>query len=409
MNEEKVTAKYGSPVYLYYENILEQRTRDMMEFAEKLKSKTGIPEIKMHYSTKANGNLYMLKCMRNIGISVDAMSPAELETVQLAGFDKNDILYVCNNVSAEEMAEVLDKEIMLCLDSISQVEMLGECIALNTPRPEIMVRINPGTVGVGHSMEVVTSGEDTKFGVSEENIPELLAVAEKYGIKIIGLHQHLGSLFLNDKIDNYIEGVKAGLRIAKKYFKDLEIIDLGGGFGVPYKEDEESLNLDMLSDRLAPVLSDFAEEYHMVKFKFEPGRYIVCESGCILGTVNSVKNENGRVWIGTDIGMNVLMRPSLYDAYHKIEIIPATSASEEHITATIAGNICESGDVLGKDREVLKPKTGDIVKVYNAGAYGYSMASNYTGRPRPAEVMIAKNGEDILIRRRETVEDIISG
>ena len=423
MNETNLLKKYGSPLYVYNEDILKQKAENMLKFAEKLKAETGIPEIIMHYSTKANGNLYILKKLRGLGLSVDAMSPAELRLAELAGFGRKDILYVCNNISAEEMTEVIDKDIMICLDSISQLELLGQCRGVekrNTceeytlrPIPDInvLIRINPETEGIGHSEKVVTSGKHAKFGVSEENIPELLSAAEKYGIKIAGIHQHLGSLFLNDKIDDYIEGVKAGLRIAKTYFKDLEIVDLGGGFGVPYKEDEEDLDLDMLAEKLSPILSEFAYEYHIAQLKFEPGRYIPCEAGYILGTVNAIKDEMGKIWIGTDIGMNVLLRPSMYDAYHKIEIIPVGAGAlgdpSQYITATIVGNVCESCDILGEDRNILKPELGDIVKIYNAGAYGYCMASNYTGRPRPAEIMINKNGADVSIRKRDTVGDIV--
>ena len=296
MKEQELLQKYGSPLYVYDEKVLNKRIDNMMELAEKLKRRTGVERIKMHYSTKANGNLQILKKIKEKGMAVDAMSPTELELTKLAEFNKEDILYVCNNVSVEEMCEVIDKNILICLDSISQLEMLGEA----RPNSKVMVRINPGAGGVGHSDKVITSGKDTKFGISKENFEELFETAKKYNIKIIGVHQHLGSLFLNDKIDTYIEGVRAGLETIKKYFKDLKIIDLGGGFGVPYKEEEEELNLDIIVEKLAPILVSFINEYGMVEFKFEPGRYIPCEAGYVLGEVMAVKNENGKVWVGTN-------------------------------------------------------------------------------------------------------------
>lgn len=404
MNKELLN-KYGSPLYVYDEKILRDRINTLKQFEKNLKDDIGV-EVKLHYSTKSNGNPYILKVIKEMGILVDSMSPVELQLDKMAGFSNEDILYVCNNISQEEMAEVIDQGILICLDSISQLEVLGKV----RPESKVMIRINPGSFKVGHSEKVITSGENTKFGVCENNIKELFEVATKYNIKIIGVHQHLGSLFLNDKIDEYISGVKAGLDIINRYFKDISIIDLGGGFGVPYKESEEVLYFDLLVQKLSPVLKDFINKHeNKVEFKFEPGRYIPCESGYILGTVNAVKNENGKIWVGTDIGMNVIMRPTLYGSYHKIEIIKENKENTETVTANIVGNICESGDILGKDREVLYPEVGDIVKIYNAGAYGYCMASSYTGRLKPAEVMINQDTKtEKLIRKREIFEDIAS-
>lgn len=404
MNKELIN-KYGSPLYVYDEKILRDRINTLKQFEKDLKDNIG-EEVKLHYSTKSNGNPYILKIIKEMGVLVDSMSPVELKLDKMAGFTNEDILYVCNNISKEEMSEIIDQGILMCLDSISQLEELGKV----RPGSKVMVRINPGSFKVGHSEKVITSGENTKFGVCESNIEKLFETAAKYNIKIIGVHQHLGSLFLNDKIDEYISGVKAGLDIVNRYFKDISIIDLGGGFGVPYKDSEEVLDFDLLVQKLTPILKEFLNKYsNKVEFKFEPGRYIPCEAGYILGRVNSVKNENGKIWVGTDIGMNVIMRPTLYGSYHKIEIIKENMENVKTVTANIVGNICESGDILGKDREVLYPEVGDIVKVYNAGAYGYCMSSSYTGRLKPAEVMINSETKTLkLIRKRETFEDIVS-
>ena len=396
--------KYGSPLYVYDYEILKDRCNDMREFSKNI-HKGLIRDIKVsvHYSTKANSNPSILSVIEKSGLNVDCMSPFEFMVGEKAGFSIDKMLYVCNNISVEEMTFVHDKGILICLDSISQVETWGE----KFPNTDIMVRINPGIIGVGHSKEVITSGKETKFGISEENLPLLFEKVEKYNLNIIGTHQHLGSLFLNDKISEYIDGVEAGLEIIKKYFKGVKIVDLGGGFGVPYKLDEKPLNLSFLSDKLIPILNDFVLECPTVKeFKFEPGRYIPCEAGKIFGTVNAVKHENDTWWIGTDIGMNQLVRPSMYKAYHEIEIISKNNEDSKEINANICGNICESGDILGENRLVRLPKVGDIVIVHNAGAYGYSMASNYTGRPRPAEILLTYDKErdlynEKLIRERE--------
>lgn len=402
VDAKKLLKQYGSPLYVYDKHCLEDRCKRMKQFEEDLKA--GLCKdvaVSMHYAIKANNNPAILKVVKQYGLKVDCMSPLELAINKECDFKKDEILYVCNNISAEEMKAVIDEGILICLDSISQVETCGKVC----PGAKIMVRINPGTVGVGHSQKVVTSGKATKFGISEDNLQELFDTATKYDLRIIGTHQHLGSLFLNDKISDYIAGVKAGLDIVKKYFKDVEIVDLGGGFGVPYEPGEEELTLSYVQNELIPVLNGFIEEYPSVKeFKFEPGRYIPCEAGDLLGTVMATKYENGIWWIGTDIGMGTIARPSMYDSYHEITL---PDSKGKLITANFCGNVCESGDILGKARSVNLPKVGDPVVVHNAGAYGYSMASNYTGRTRPAEVMVDCDGNCQLIRRRETIDDLI--
>lgn len=402
LNELK---KFESPLYIYDYDILKERCFQMKKFSDDLeKDIKNIKDIKVkiHYSPKANNNPAILKIVKEAGLYVDCMSPLELSINKKCGFKCEDILYVCNNIDKNEMKAVHDSNVLICLDSISQVETWG-CLYPNT---DIVIRINPGTEGVGHSKKVITSGKETKFGVSEENIPKLLETAKKYNLNIIGVHQHLGSLFLDDKVDEYLSGVRSGLRIIKEYFEKIEIVDLGGGFGVPYKESESALNLDALKDKLKKELIKFVSDYPSVKeFKFEIGRFIPCEAGILMGTVNAVKFENDIYWIGTDLGMNELVRPSMYNSYHKISLLD--SRNTEKIKANVCGNVCESGDIMGKDRLLNKPLVNDIILVHNAGAYGYSMASNYTGRARPAEVMLYDN-EVKLIRKRETISDMES-
>lgn len=388
--------KYKSPIYLYNQEILRNRCTKMREFKDNLEAL--LPQnvgIDMYYSIKANSNPAILKEVKKCGLKVDCMSPYECYMNEISGFKASEMLYVCNNIDGAEMTMIHSKGILACFDSVSQLRTWGKMF----PGTSIMVRINPGVTGVGHSEKVITAGKTTKFGTCEANIQKLLDTAAEYNLHIIGVHQHLGSLFLNDKVPDYIAGVTRFLEIIKDHFKDVQIVDLGGGFGVPYKPDEKELDLSYLVEELSPILTEFVSEYSSVeRFAFEPGRYIPCESGKIIGTVTAVKDDNGKVIVGTDIGMNVLVRPSMYDSYHKITL---PESSGEETVVTFCGNICESGDILGKDRKVKLPKEGDVVVVHNAGAYGYSMASNYTGRPRPAEVMITMDGERICIRQRE--------
>ena len=222
----------------------------------------------------------------------------------------------------------------------------------------------------------------------------------------MGIDQHIGSLFLEP--DAYINGVESLLEIATQ-FSGLKFIDMGGGFGVPYHEGECRLDLKELSEKLNAVLDEFLKDYDNkdVIFKIEPGRYIPAECGVLLGEVYSVKENYGTTYVGTDLGFNVLMRPVLYDSYHAITIIKSNKSENGKEVATIVGNICESGDIIANEREMRKVSEGDIVAVGNAGAYGFSMSSNYNCRLKPAEVLIDKDGNDRLIRRRDTIEDLI--
>lgn len=386
--------KYGSPLYVYDEKTLRTIANKVNHFLDGYDIK-----YRCHYAVKANSNLHLLKIIREEGLFVDSMSLGELAITEKAGFTKDEILYVCNNISEEEMKIVANKKILMVFDSVSQVETYGKIC----PNSDIMIRINPGVIGVGHSKQVITAGEKTKFGISEDLFEELKEVIKKYNLNIIGLHQHLGSLFLNDKIDDYLNGVKKLLELAYS-FPDLKIIDLGGGFGIPYRPNEKELNFELLNSKLVPLLKDFLAIYGNVEFAFEPGRIVTAESCVLLGITMAIKKNMGTVYIGTDIGMGIIERSSRYESYHHIEVL---NSNPEKITATIVGNICESCDILGEDRLINIPDVKDPIAMFDAGAYGFSMSSNYTGRTRPAEVLLVENGEK-LIRKKESIEDLIN-
>ncbi|NLX64289.1 MAG: diaminopimelate decarboxylase [Clostridiaceae bacterium] len=395
----KLKEKYGTPLYVYSESILRQRCREMKNLLPNKK-------FRVNYSAKANTNLEILKIIREEGLDVDAMSPGEIYIEQLAGFDSSQIFYISNNVSAEEMRFAIDRNILVSVDSLSQLEMYGQI----NPGGKVAVRFNPGK-GAGHHEKVITAGKKTKFGIQKELIPQVKAIAEKYNLTLAGINQHIGSLFLDWR--DYIDGVCSFLEIAKE-FPNLSFLDLGGGFGVPYKPGESRLDLERLGKELDIVLTKFLGEYPKkdIIFKIEPGRYIVAECGVLLGSVNSVKKSFDTTYIGTDIGFNVLARPVMYDSYHEMEIVKKSAGNngtnkDARIKATIVGNICESGDILARDREIQTAEVGDMLIVYTAGAYGYSMSSNYNCRLRPAEVLIDLNGEDRLIRKRDTLESLV--
>ena len=300
----------------------------------------------------------------------------------------------------------VDKGVLISCDSISQLKQYGR---LN-PGGKVAIRFNPG-VGAGHHEKVVTGGKNTKFGVNIELIDEVKAILKEYKLKLVGINQHIGSLFM--EATPYIEGVKSLLNIAEK-FEDLEFVDMGGGFGIPYhKQDgQERLNLEDTGRRLTEVLEHWAAKHKRnIKVKMEPGRYVVAECGVLLGTVHAVKQNGSKTYVGTDIGFNVLARPVMYDSYHDIELYrdDVILKADKLTTVTVVGNICETGDIIAKDRELPASLEGDIIGVMDAGAYGYSMASNYNNRLRPAEVLICLDGTPRLIRRRDTVEDLMRG
>jgi len=389
-------AEYGSPLYVYNESILRQRCQEM-------KNLVNYPYFAVNYSTKANNNLALLKIIKEEGLSVDAMSPGEIYVEQQAGFSPEEILYVSNNVSKEEMQFAIDRQIRVSVDSVSQLERYGQ---LN-PGGEVVVRFNPN-VGAGHHEKVVTGGKKTKFGVQRKFIGDVKAVLKEYNLHLVGVNQHIGSLFMDGA--PYLQGIESLLSIANQ-FEDLEFVDFGGGFGIPYhkQEGEQRMDLAAIGQMLDHTFEQWVTEYgKKITLKIEPGRYIVAECGILLGTVHAVKQNYDRKYIGTDLGFNVLMRPVMYDSHHDIEIYrPTDQPSTKEEAVYVVGNICETGDIMAKDRTLPEIFEDDILGVMDAGAYSFVMASNYNNRLRPAEVLITSDGKAVLTRKRDTLEDLV--
>jgi diaminopimelate decarboxylase len=394
-----LTARYGSPLYVYNEDILRRCCRDMQNIID-------YPHFTANYSIKANANLQLLEIIRGEGLFADAMSPGEILFLEKAGFQSNQIFFVPNNVSGEEFRYALDRGILTSLDSLSQLEQVGTL----APGSRVAIRINPG-IGAGHHEKVVTAGKKTKFGIAVEQLPAARQIADKYQLRIVGINQHIGSLFMEPT--PYLLAAEHFLQLADQ-FADLELIDFGGGFGIPYHKlaGESRLDLEYLRRELTGLVRRFVSRYgREVTFKTEPGRYVVAECGVLLGIVHACKNSGGTAYAGTDLGFNILARPVMYDSWHDIVVYRQGRpvADPERELVTVVGNICESGDIIARDRSLPPVRTGDILAVLDAGAYGYSMSSNYNNRLRPAEVLIAANGDDRLIRRRDRYEDLLRG
>ncbi|HEY5585985.1 MAG TPA: diaminopimelate decarboxylase [Ruminiclostridium sp.] len=395
---EILIKEFGSPLYVYNEKILRQKCKDMKNLVD-------YPHFIPNYSIKANSNLQVLKIVKEEGLMADAMSAGEIQLLLHAGFKPENLFFVPNNVSEAELRYAVDNKVLVSVDSLSQLELLGKI----NPGGKAAVRFNPG-VGAGHHEKVITAGKKTKFGVNIDSAPQVKEIAKKYNLKICGINQHIGSLFMEG--DSYIEGVKSILSVAEQ-FEDIDFVDMGGGFGIPYKKQAGQLPLDLASFKvkLTQVLEQWTNKYgKKILFKSEPGRYIAAECGILLGTVYATKSNYGNKYVGTDIGFNVLARPVMYDSYHELEAYRDGKPLNEEATeeVTVVGNICESGDIIAKKRTLPVIKEGDILGIMDAGAYGFAMSSNYNMRLKPAEVMIKENGEAMLIRRRDTFEDLIA-
>lgn len=389
--------QYGSPLYIYNEDILRLRCKEMKHLVH---YKNFVP----HYSIKANTNIHLLKIVHEEGLHADVMSPGEIYLALSSGFKPEELFFIPNNVTRSDMLYAIEREIMVSIDSLDQLQLFGE---LN-PGGSVAIRFNPG-IGVGHHEKVVTGGKKTKFGINPEYIPKLHRILETYDLKVVGINQHIGSLFMDGK--PYIESLSSLLNIAKQ-FDDLTFIDLGGGFGIPYHKQEGEMRLDIkaLGALLDPVLYDFSKEYGKeVQFQIEPGRYIPCEAGILVGEITARKSNDKHHYLGCDIGFNILQRPIMYDSYHDIEIYSQNEKVSSLTPLTVVGNICESGDILAHDR-LLPDATcrGDLIGLMDAGAYGYSMASCYNQRFRPAEILIRSNQKIQQIRKRDTFETLIA-
>lgn len=395
VSAEDLIKEFESPLYVYEEDTIRARARE-------LKNAITYDNKEIKFACKANTNIEIMKVLKEEGMGIDAVSPGEIFAALKAGFEKDHILFTTNNVLWDEIEYAASNDIMANLDSLSQLKMFGR----EFPGRDICIRINPN-VGAGHHNHVITGGPESKFGINYTRVDDIKEITRKSGLRIKGIHQHIGSGILDPEI--FIKAMGVLLDTAKN-FEGLSFIDFGGGIGVPYQENEERMDIRVLGKKIADEFESFCGRYgRELKLVIEPGRYLVAESGFLLGTVASVKEGEKHRFIGINTGFNHLVRPAMYGSFH--QILHAGKPYGARESQVIAGNLCESGDTFTRDEEGIVDrdlpafKEGDIVCICNAGAYGYSMASYYNSRPRPAEVLV-KGSRARLIRRRETFEDI---
>ncbi len=393
MNREKlveIAEQFGTPLYVYDElKICNQY--------KLLKSAFGKQEVTLHYAMKALSNSAILKLFKREGAGLDAVSIEEVQLGLRAGFEPNSIMYTPNGVSFEEIQAAVELGVIINIDNLTILEQFGSFYGTSVP---VCVRINPHIMAGGNA-QISVGHIDSKFGISIHQVKHILRLVNHYNIRIIGLHMHTGSDIVD--ADVFLQGADLLYQVASE-FPDLEFMDFGSGFKVAYKEGDYLSPIKELGKKIGDSFAAFCENYgRKLELKFEPGKYLVSEAGVLLVSVNVVKQTTSTVFLGVNSGQNHLIRPMFYGAYHHIENISSVSQSKK--LYSVVGYICET-DTFGYDRLIEETKVGDVLAIQNAGAYGFSMSNQYNSRIRPAEVLLRKN-EAVLIRRRETLEDLV--
>jgi diaminopimelate decarboxylase len=380
--------RFGTPFYAYSAKTLRARCRALAR---------SFPGASVRYAMKANANPAVLDLIRRQGLGVDTVSPWEVRLAREVGFRKRDIVYSGSMPSDDDLDAVHRAGVTVNLDALSSLQRYGK----RFPGARVSLRLNL-EIGGGHHPHVITAGPDSKFGLSADDLPEARAVCAAHGLQIVGLHQHIGSGIFEAHL--FLDALDALLALLPD-FPALEFVDVGGGFGVPYRDDEKPVDLEAwgkaVTARFDAAVASYGRPLTLV---LEPGRYVVCEAGVLVARVTTIKRTRDRVFVGTDSGMHHLIRPALYQSWHPVTTWPRRDTAPER--CFVVGPICESGDVLAEDRMMPVPEEGDLVVVGNAGAYGFAMASHYNLRALPAEVMV--DGDDwSLIRRREHYRDVL--
>lgn len=385
-----VAAQHGTPTYVYFESIINRQCDRLRSLFEGLSTR-------LLYAMKANSNPAVLRTIRRQAFGLEVVSEGELALALRLGFDAGSILFSANNMTDDEMHYAYRSGVLLNIGELSRLDRFGRAY----PGAEISVRLNP-QVGAGHHEHVITAGARSKFGIPVEEAPEVRRVLARHGLRLKGLHQHIGSGILNTS--DFARAISVLLDAAPS-FPDIDFLNFGGGLGVPYRPGESELDLDGFRAEILPMLHEFRSgRFEQIEYRFEPGRFVVAESGVLLAEVNTLKEAGGRVFAGTDSGMGHLVRPAIYGAYHGIMNLTNPDGGPRRYD--VAGNICESGDLFARDREVAEIREGDVLGVMDAGAYGMVMASTYNLRPLPAEVFVHDGGRAELIRRRLSAEEL---
>jgi diaminopimelate decarboxylase len=381
---------YGCPVYVY------DAYKIRSQYERLIKAFAAVPSLRINYAMKALSNVSILKLMRKLGAGLDTVSIQEVKLGLHAGFAPEQIIFTPNGVSMEEIEEAASLGVQLNIDNLSILEQFGS----KHPQVPVCIRINPHVMAGGNS-KISVGHIDSKFGISIHQVPHILRIVENTKMHINGIHMHTGSDILD--IDVFLYAAEI-LFDAAKHFRELKFIDFGSGFKVPYKEGDIQTDIEELGEKLSQRFLEFCKLYGRdLTLAFEPGKFLVSEAGFFLVKVNVVKQTTSTVFAGIDSGFNHLIRPMFYGATHFIENISNPQGKKRFYS--VVGYICET-DTFASNRQIAEISEGDILCFRNAGAYCYTMASNYNSRPRPAEVLWI-DGQAKLIRKAETLEDLL--
>ena len=385
-----IAENFGKPVYVYdSEKIASQYKLLKTAFA-------GVTNLRINYATKALSNLSILKFMRNLGAGLDTVSIQEVQLGLAAGFDPQAIIYTPNGVSLNEIEEVAKMGVQINIDNLSLLEQFGN----RHPKTPVCIRINPHVMAGGNS-NISVGHIDSKFGISIHQIPHLLRIVENTAMNINGIHMHTGSDILD--VDVFLHAAEILFDTAKN-FKNLDFLDFGSGFKVPYFNNDIETNIEELGEKLSARFTDFCANYGSeLQLIFEPGKFLVSQAGHFITQVNVVKQTTSTIFAQVDSGFNHLIRPMLYGSHHHIENLSNPNGKERFYS--VVGYICET-DTFASNRKIAEITEGNLLVFRNCGAYCFSMSSNYNSRYRPPEVLWYK-GKGNLIRKRETFDDIL--
>ena len=398
VSAESLAKKFGTPLYVYSENRIRENARKIKNALAKF-----IPHSQLFYAVKANNNLSVLSILRGENLGADAAGPFEIELAKKAGFPREKILYSGVFHSDEELRFGLKNKIAVNVDSLSAATRLLE---FGKP-PLFSMRVNPGIAG-GKIRKLVFAGPDAKFGESLPNAIAAFRLAKKRGVRKFGLHMMTGSCVLDAE---YFGAATAKLlefagEIRRKVGVEFEFIDIGGGLGIPYSRDEKILDIEKAIAKTAEIFSAGVAKFELgnPKLMLEPGRFLVGDAGIILTRVGTVKRA-AKNFVGVDAGMQTLLRPALYDAWHEI-VVDGKLGAKTAGKFSVVGPICENTDQLARDRALPKIVEKDLLAILDTGAYGFGMASNYNTRARPAEILVAGTRAEI-IRKRDGLAEIV--
>lgn len=386
----QIANEFGTPVYVYHaEKIKEQY--------EKLNNAFKGCNARFFYACKALTNINILKYLRKLGAGADCVSINEVKLALMAGFAKENILYTPNCVDFNEVIEATQAGVRVNIDNLSLLEQFGNKFGNSYP---VSIRLNPHIMA-GGNFKISTGHVDSKFGISIHQVRHIERIVNSTKLKVNGLHMHTGSEIKD--VGVFLEGLEVMFSMYS-HFPNLEFVDLGSGFKVPYQPDDPETDVVTLGKRLAEVFSSFEKETgRKLEIWFEPGKYFVSQAGYFIVKANVVKQTPATVFVGVNSGFNHFIRPMFYEAYHHIENISNSSGIER--IYSVVGNICET-DTFAWDRKLFEVREGDYLVFYNAGAYGFEMSSNFNSRLKPAEVMV-KEGKVNLIRKADLFEDLL--